>query len=299
MNIRRSLCLSILTAATTTPAFARPQGPIHCSGDQSMTLKGVEIRTGETAVIADGDCTLKLEDCTLLGGKFGLVARNNADVKLKNCTVSGNKRGIRVVGNATVSMRRGVLYNGARTAENGDFSAKKVRREKQPRSLDQIPGGGYKGDNRVSKMKPPREIKKRHSDIREFDGAPFKTRRGPGLRAVPGMGKRDTKPVRCGGSEVVKLSNCALKGPGLMIHAKDSCQVTVKNCQIRSTKGAAIRLEGNAQLKLVNCQVRGKKAALVLRDNADANVKNSQIVGKLRRHGNPTLHNKNSLFTER
>lgn len=298
MNIRRSLCLTILTAATATPAFARPQGPIHCTGDQKMTLKGVEIRTDKTAVVADGDCTLKIEDCTLIGGKFGLLARNNADVKLKNCTVSGVKRGVRVTDNGTVKMRRGVLYNGARTAENGDFSAKKVRRVK--RSLDKIPGGGYKDDNRVSHQikPPPRKLPSRHSELREPDGAPFKTRRGPGLRVVPGVGKRDNKPVRCGGTQVIKLNNCELKGPGLMIDAKEACQVIVHNCQIRSTKGVAIRLQGDARLKLVNCQVRGKKAALVLRDNADATVKSSQVVGKLRRHGNSTLHNKSSMFTK-
>lgn len=106
------------TVTTGAPSTASPnqgtsqpvvQGPIECSGQESVVLDGCWIE-GEVAVQAHGNCSVILTDCTIRASATAVAAHGNASVQLRGGTLEAPVA-VEAHGNAAVDVA-GALVTG-------------------------------------------------------------------------------------------------------------------------------------------------------------------------------------------
>lgn len=77
--------------------------PVVCTGNQSVRLKGVQMRFPDAAaVVASGNCHVTLENVTIEAGT-GILASANAHVKVEGGSVTGTDAAVIASANAHVS----------------------------------------------------------------------------------------------------------------------------------------------------------------------------------------------------
>jgi hypothetical protein len=77
--------------------------PVVCAGNQSVRLKGVQMRFPDAAaVVASGNCHVTLENVTIEAGT-GILASANAHVKVEGGSVTGTDAAVIASANAHVS----------------------------------------------------------------------------------------------------------------------------------------------------------------------------------------------------
>lgn len=103
-------------------------------------------------------------------------------------------------------------------------------------------------------------------------------------RAIP-RGLKASGPVICTGSDDVTVRNLYIRASGRAVASTGSCNITLINCHVISTRGAAISTTGSGDIVARNSYIQGKRAAIVLTGSGDVTVLRSTVVGRIRKTG--------------
>jgi len=263
-HIALSLTTLLLFAGSANAGpHLRPHPPLVCKDNQELKLVKRVINADAVAVIASDNCRLTLDSCEIVGGGNALKVSDNAEVKLRNSMVQGHGAML-ISENASVSARGSRIFGRITTTENGEFKNK---------------GGNTlhkgRGPGRRPHASPP-------ADAPE-DTPPADEPAPARLKPAP--------PVRCVGSDDIRLHNRLIKTGGDGVAVVGSCNIFLTNCRVEAGKnGIAVTGSGNVTLR--NTEVIGRAAAISILGSGNVVAEGCRINGKIRRVGTGKFVNK-------
>lgn len=97
-------------------------GPFSCKGNETHTLRGVNINVNGDAITVSGNCNLTIIDSNILSGGNAIVVKGSGDVTVKNTRINGKRAAIFASGSADVKAIGSRLRGRIVTQGSADFT---------------------------------------------------------------------------------------------------------------------------------------------------------------------------------
>ena len=99
----------------------RAHDPIHCAGDEEITLSGVHIQSENDAIVVKGDCRVFITRSHLEGGRSAVRVLGQGDVTLRDTTLIGGSSALHIAGDGSVNASATTFRGTIVELGNGDL----------------------------------------------------------------------------------------------------------------------------------------------------------------------------------